>query len=166
MTYHQWLLIGRQRHQRPDPGTHARHHRTLDHRHIHILPPLEHLLLSRQLQRRHLALYRQRYHLSQWQKKLDSDRLGTLDLHQPGHLLSLRLQQPMAPPQTGRHLDLYFPGPAPQSLRSLLDHLCPELPERSLLQFLERFSSSLLRHRRPIVINCTNLSLESLRRLL
>ena len=93
MTYHQWLLIGRQRHQRPDPGTHARHHRTLDHRHIHILPPLEHLLLSRQLQRRHLALYRQRYHLSQWQKKLDSDRLGNLNLHQPGHLLSLRLQR-------------------------------------------------------------------------
>ena len=90
MTYHQWLLIGRQRHQRLGTGPHARRHRTLDHRHIHILPTLERLLLYRQLQCRHLTLYRQRNHLGQSLKKLDSDRLGTLDLHQPRHLLSLR----------------------------------------------------------------------------
>lgn len=57
----------------------------------------------------------------------------------------------MSATQIGRHLDLYLPSPAPQSLENLLDRLPPTLPDRSLEQSLEHCSTSLLRHRRPIV---------------
>ena len=57
----------------------------------------------------------------------------------------------MSATQIGRHLDLYLPSPAPRSLENLLDRLPPTLPDRSLEQSLEHYSTSLLRHRRPIV---------------